>query len=73
MANTDEIFSDSFENNAPSEVDTHSAYLSIETETDAGSTSISHTMKTSRLTFSIHKHCRTVTKDEKECMRANVF
>jgi hypothetical protein len=69
MANTSEIFSD-----VSSEVDTCSARLSaIETEADAGSVSTSRTTQTSRLTSSIHKHCRTATKEEKERTKKTYF
>jgi hypothetical protein len=67
MANTGEIFSDSFDSNVSSEVDTCSARLSaVETEADVSSVSTSRTTQTSRLTSSIHKHCRTATKEEKD-------
>ena len=64
MANTGEIFSD-----VSSEVDTCSVHLSaVEIEADTGSVSVStsRTSQTSRLTSSIHKHCRTATKEEKD-------
>src|SRR6266516_6985995 len=59
IANTSEIFSD-----VSSEVDICSACLSaVETKADAGLVS---TIQTSRLTSSIHKHCCTATKEEKD-------
>jgi hypothetical protein len=59
MANTGETPSD-----VSSEVDTCSTRLSaVETEADTGSVS---TTQTSKLTSSIHKHCRTATKEEKD-------
>jgi hypothetical protein len=59
MASTSEIFSD-----VSSEVDTCSACLSaVETEANVGLVS---TTQTSRLTSSIHKHCCTSTKEEKD-------
>jgi hypothetical protein len=59
MANTSETPSD-----VSSEIDTCSTRLSaVETEADAGLVS---TTQTSRLTSSIHKHCRTATKEEKD-------
>ena len=74
MANTGEIFSDSFDSNVSSEVDTCSARLSaIETEADAGSVSTSRTTQTSRFTSSIHKHCCIATKEEKECTKKTYF
>jgi hypothetical protein len=67
MANTNEIFSDSFDSNVSSKVDTCSACLSVvETEVDAGSVSTSRTTQTSKLTSSIYKHCCIATKEEKE-------
>jgi hypothetical protein len=67
IANTSEIFSDSFDGNASSEVDT------VETEADAGSVSTSRTTQTLRLTSSIHKHCRTATKEEKGRTKKTYF
>jgi polyisoprenoid-binding protein YceI len=59
MANTSGNFS-----NFSSKVDTCSARLSaVETEADVGLVS---TTQTSRLTSSIHKHCSTATKEEKD-------
>ena len=59
MANTSETPSD-----VSSKVDTCSTRLSaVETEADTGSVS---TTQTSKLTSSIHKHCRTATKEEKD-------
>lgn len=72
MANINEIFSDSL--NISSEVDTRSAYLSaIEIEADTDSASIDRTTKTSRQTSSIHKHCRTATKEEKKQTKKTYF
>jgi len=67
MANIGEIFSDSFNGNASSKVDT------VKTEADAGSVSTSRTTQTLRLTSLIHKHCRTVTKEEKERTKKSYF
>jgi hypothetical protein len=67
MANTSEIFSNSFDGNASSEVDT------VETEADAGLVSTSRTTQTARLTSSIHKHCCTATKEEKEYTKKTYF
>jgi hypothetical protein len=67
MANIGEIFSDSFDGNASSKVDT------VETKADAGSVSTSCTTQTLRLTSSIHKHCCTVTKEEKERTKKTYF
>ena len=71
MANTSENFSD-----VSSEVDTCSARLSsVETNVNAGSVSVStsHTSQTSNLTSSIHKHCRTATKEEKQRTKKKYF
>ncbi len=59
MADTDEIFSDVSSKGA------------VETEANAGSVATSCT--TSRLTSSIHKHCRTATKEEKDCTKKTYF
>ncbi len=64
MTNVDEISSDFFDSNVSSEIDTRSAHLSA-LETEADIASISQTRKTSKLISSIHKHCRTATKEEK--------
>jgi len=64
MTNVDEIPSDPFDSNVSSEIDTLSARLSA-LETEADTASISQTRKTSKLISSIHKHCRTATKEEK--------
>src|SRR5579862_1679560 len=71
MANTSEIFFD-----VSSEVDTCSARLdAVETEADAGSVSVStsRTSQTSKLTSSIHKHCRIATKEEKDRTKKTYF
>jgi hypothetical protein len=69
MANTSEIFSD-----VSSEVDACSALLSaVEIEADVGSVVTSRTTQTSRLTSSIHKHCRTTIKEEKERTKKAYF
>ena len=74
MANTSEIFSDSFDSNVSSKVDTCSACLSaVETEADASSVSTSRTTETLRLTSSIHKHCCIATKEEKERTKKTYF
>ena len=66
MADTSKIFS-----NVSSKVDTSSTRLSaVETKADAG---LVATTQTSRLTSSIHKHCRTVTKEEKDCTKKTYF
>ena len=68
MANPSEIFSD-----VSSEVDTSARLSAIETEADAGSVSTSSTTQTLRLTSSIHKHCCTATKEEKDCTKKIYF
>ena len=71
MANTSEKFSD-----VSSKVDTCSTRLgAVEIEADAGSVSVStsRTSQTSKLTSSIHKHCRTATKEEKERTKRTYF
>ena len=69
MADTGEIFSD-----VSSEVDTHSARPSaVETEADVGSVATSHTTQISKLTSSIHKHCRLATKEEKKRTKKTYF
>jgi hypothetical protein len=66
MADTGEIFSD-----VSSEVDTHSARPSaVETEADVGSVA---TTQISKLTSSIHKHCRLATKEEKKRTKKTYF
>jgi hypothetical protein len=66
IANTSEIFS-----NVSSKVDTSSARLSaVKTKADVGSVA---TTQTSRLTSSIHKHCRTATKEEKDRTKKTYF
>ena len=66
MADTGEIFSD-----VSSEVDTHSARPSaVETEADIGSVT---TTQISKLTSSIHKHCRLATKEEKKRTKKTYF
>ena len=66
IANTSEIFSD-----VSSKVDTCSACLSaVETEANA---SLVSTTQTLRLTSSIHKHCYTATKEEKDCTKKIYF
>jgi hypothetical protein len=74
MANPSEIFSDSFNSNVSSEVDTRSACLSaVETRANAGSVLTNRTTPTLRLTSSIHKHCCTATKEEKERTKKTYF
>src|SRR5579862_4315212 len=71
IANISEIFF-----NVSSEVDTCSACLTtVEIEADVGSVlvSTSCTLQTLRLTSSIHKHCCTATKEEKECTKRAYF
>jgi hypothetical protein len=71
MANTGETFS-----NVSSEVDTCSVRLSaVEIEADTSSVSVSSscTSQTLRLTSSIHKHCCTATKEEKDCTKKIYF
>jgi hypothetical protein len=67
MASTSEIFFDSFDSNASSEVDT------VETKADAGLVLTSCITQTLRLTFSIHKHCCIATKEEKERTKKTYF
>jgi hypothetical protein len=73
MANTSEILSNSFDNTS-SEVPLASACLSaVETELDTGSILVKRTTQTSRLTSSIHKHCRTATTEEKKRTKKTYF
>jgi len=68
MANTSEIFSD-----VSSKVDSSTRLSVVETKADASSVSTSCTIQTSRLTSSIHKHCCTATKEEKDRMKKTYF
>ena len=68
MADTGEIFSD-----VSSEVDSSTRLSTVKTKADADSVSTSRTTQTSRLTSSIHKHCRTATKEEKERTKKTYF
>ena len=74
MADCSEALSDNFDDNNSFEVNTSSAFLSaIDIEADVGSISTSRTTPILRLSSSIHKHCRTTTKEEKIRTKKHYF
>ena len=75
MADRNETLSDNFDDDS-SKVNTPSAFLSvIDTEADVGSilTTGSRTTPILRLSSSIHKHCYTITKEEKIQTKKHYF
>ena len=66
MASSSQIYSDSFDNITDSEINTPSDFLSaVDNEVDSISAEASQTTNASRMTSSIHKHYRLITKQEK--------
>jgi hypothetical protein len=74
MADSSETLSVNIDDNDSFEVNTSSALLSaIDIEADVGSISTSRTTSIQRLSSSIHKHCRTTTKEEKNRTKKYYF
>jgi hypothetical protein len=73
MADHSDTLSDNFDDNNSSKVNTLAFLSAIGTKANVGSISTSRSTPIPRLSSSIHKHCRTTTKEEKIQTKKHYF